>query len=69
MDSYDCKVFKHGCPTGPYFGETVYKCEVLIKSKIYVVCLERNEFHIFCLSVNDVYKNKKDGKLHHYGIV
>ncbi|XP_078312031.1 uncharacterized protein LOC111136086 [Crassostrea virginica] len=25
VDSYDCKVFKHGCPTGPYFGETVYK--------------------------------------------
>ncbi|XP_078310352.1 uncharacterized protein LOC111135873 isoform X2 [Crassostrea virginica] len=25
VDSYDCKVFKQGCPTGPYFGETVYK--------------------------------------------
>ena len=32
VDSYDCKVFKYGCPTGPYFGETVYKCEDFINS-------------------------------------
>ncbi|XP_078311433.1 uncharacterized protein LOC144618711 [Crassostrea virginica] len=25
VDSYDCHVFKYGCPTGPYFGSTVYK--------------------------------------------
>ncbi|XP_078312757.1 uncharacterized protein LOC144619207 [Crassostrea virginica] len=25
VDSYDCKIFKYGCPTGPYFGSTVYK--------------------------------------------
>ena len=30
IDSYDCKIFKYGCPTGPYFGSTVYKCEYLI---------------------------------------
>ncbi|XP_078312503.1 uncharacterized protein LOC144619076 [Crassostrea virginica] len=24
VDSYDCKIFKYGCPTGPYFGSTVY---------------------------------------------
>ncbi|XP_078310475.1 uncharacterized protein LOC144618392 [Crassostrea virginica] len=25
VDSYDCHVFNYGCPTGPYFGSTVYK--------------------------------------------
>ena len=33
VDSYDCRVFKYGCPTGPYFGSSVYKCEVLLSSE------------------------------------
>ena len=27
VDSYDCKHFVQGCPTGFYTGSTVYKCK------------------------------------------
>ena len=47
VDSYDCKVFKYGCPTGPYFGSTVYKCENLISCQIPVEDFQRNYCHIF----------------------
>ena len=62
VDSYDCKVFKYGCPTGPYFGSTVYKCKNSISYQIPVEDCQRNEFFLFRLIVN-YKKNKGDKKV------
>ena len=62
MDSYDCRVFKYGCPTGPYFGSTVYKCKNSISYQIPVEDFQKNEFYLFRLIVN-YKKNKGDKKV------
>lgn len=58
VDSYDCKSFKYGCPTGPYFGSTDYKCENLM------LLNSGKRFTKKCLSYflidRELYKNKED---------